>query len=157
MNRPEGNLAGRININTATKEVIRAAIPPYTDDPSDPDFLIWDPEVLADAIVSNRPFQKISDLLGVSGFDQFIGDNKPNLPATADSQIDDDFEERDWILSRVANIFTVRSDVFTAYILVRLGEDGPQRRMIAILDRSNVYSRADKPKVVALHPVPDPR
>jgi hypothetical protein len=74
-----------------------------------------------------------------------------------DSAFDDDFEDRDWILSRVGNIFTTRSDVFTAYILVRLGADGPQKRMLAILDRSGVYLPSDKPKIVALHPVSDPR
>jgi len=35
--------------------------------------------------------------------------------------------------------------------------DGPQKRMIAIFDRSNVFSPADRPRLVALHPVPDPR
>jgi hypothetical protein len=69
----------------------------------------------------------------------------------------DDFEERDMILSRISNLVTVRSDVFTAYILVRLGLDGPQKRVIAILDRSGVYGPGDKVKVRALHPVPDPR
>ena len=69
----------------------------------------------------------------------------------------DDLEERDVLFARVSNLVTVRSDVFTAYILVRLGETGPQRRVIAIFDRSNVFSPADKPKLVALHPVPDPR
>jgi len=70
---------------------------------------------------------------------------------------DDDFEERDIIFQRISNLVTVRSDVFTAYILVRIGHDGPQKRMIAIFDRSNVFSPADKPRLVALHPVPDPR
>jgi len=69
----------------------------------------------------------------------------------------DDFEERDVIFARISNLVTVRSDVFTAYILVRIGTDGPQKRVIAILDRSDVYSGKDKVKVVALHPVPDPR
>jgi hypothetical protein len=69
----------------------------------------------------------------------------------------DDFEERDVIFSRISNLVTVRSDVFTAYILVRIGTDGPQKRVIAILDRSNVYSGDGKVRVVALHPVPDPR
>jgi len=48
----------------------------------------------------------------------------------------DDLEERDLIFHRISNLVTVRSDVFTAYILVRIGADGPQRRFIAILDRS---------------------
>ncbi|MHC5101275.1 MAG: hypothetical protein ACYSOG_05515, partial [Planctomycetota bacterium] len=74
-----------------------------------------------------------------------------------DQAIIDDVEERDWILSHLSNKFTVRSDVFTAYILVRLGEAGPQRRMIGIFDRSQVWSKNDRPKLVALHPVPDPR
>ncbi|MHC5059546.1 MAG: hypothetical protein ACYTFK_00450 [Planctomycetota bacterium] len=152
MNRPQGNLPGRININTATMEVIRAAIPP---DPK------WsqDADSLAQAIVDHRdndpcnsgPFQHISDLLDVSGFKQMMSD-----PNSGDS-IEGDFEDRDSILSRVSNIFTVRSDVFTAYILVRIGYDGPQKRMIAIFDRSGVYSPKDKPRLVALHPVPDPR
>jgi len=71
--------------------------------------------------------------------------------------IEDDIEEEHWVLSNLANKFTVRSDVFTAYILVRLGETGPQRRMIGIFDRSQVWDKNDRPKLVALHPVPDPR
>ena len=69
---------------------------------------------------------------------------------------DDDMEERDMLFHRVSNLATVRSDVFTAYILVRLGRGGPQKRVIGIFDRSQVYSPADMPKLVALHPVPDP-
>jgi hypothetical protein len=69
----------------------------------------------------------------------------------------DDFEERDVIFARISNLVTVRSDVFTAYILVRIGTDGPQKRVMAILDRSNVYSGDGKVRIVALHPVPDPR
>ena len=69
----------------------------------------------------------------------------------------DDFEERDLIFHRISNLVTVRSDVFTAYILVRIDLDGPQRRVIAILDRSQVASPADKVRIVAFHPVPDPR
>jgi hypothetical protein len=71
--------------------------------------------------------------------------------------IPDDFEERDVIFARISNLVTVRSDVFTAYILVRIGKDGPQKRVMAILDRSNVYSPTDKVRVIALYPVPDPR
>ncbi len=159
--RPEGTLPGRINVNTATKEVIRAAIPP--DAGVFPD----DYEALALNIVQYRdrglPFgstlQRITDLVNVSGFKQFTTD--PN--GVGDPEMRGDFEERDWILSRVANKLTIRSDVFTAYILVRLGHDGPERRMIAIFDRSNVYQSTDprvvpeKPRIIALHPVPDPR
>jgi hypothetical protein len=68
-----------------------------------------------------------------------------------------DFEERDVIFARLSNLVTVRSDVFTAYILVRIGRDGPQKRVMAILDRSGVRSPTDKVRIIALHPVPDPR
>ncbi|HUS73822.1 MAG TPA: hypothetical protein VMY06_12230 [Sedimentisphaerales bacterium] len=76
--------------------------------------------------------------------------------------VPNDFEERDVIFSRISNLVTVRSDVFTAYILVRIGADGPQKRVVAILDRSgvnktNVGSPYGKVRIVALHYVPDPR
>ena len=70
---------------------------------------------------------------------------------------EDDFEERDVIFARISNLVTVRSDVFTAYILVRIGADGPQKRAVAILDRSDVYSAEGRVRVRALHPVSDPR
>ncbi len=151
MNRPEGRLPGRININTATMEVIRAAIPENAP---------WaiDADALTSAIVAYRntnAFTKISELLNVPGFRDF--ENNAIADNVGDLEIEDKIEERDWILSRLANIFTVRSDTFTAYILVRLGTDGPQKRMIAILDRTGVSSPNDKPRLVALHPVPDPR
>ena len=150
MNRPQGNLPGRININTATMEVIRAAIPPEDH--------LWDANSLAESIVNyrndNGPFERVSDLLDLPAFTRFEVDPNEHV---GDPSLGTDFEERDWILSRVANIFTVRSDVFTAYILVRIGHDGPQKRMIAIFDRSNVFSPADTPRLIALHPVPDPR
>lgn len=91
-----------------------------------------------------------TDLLGLPDLTEAEG------PGLGDG-IPDDFEERDMIFSRISNLVTVRSDVFTAYILVRLGFDGPQKRFVAILDRSNAYSSDSKVKVVALHQVPDPR
>jgi hypothetical protein len=165
MNRPDlGTLPGRININTAPVHVIAAAIPPSLVDPSGGGgFSALD---FAQAIVYRRenvgPYEKLSDLLtispGLGGVDFQSYVNDPNTYYSAGQpSIEDNIEERDWILSNLANKFTVRSDVFTAYILVRLGEDGPQRRMIAIFDRSNVWKPTDRPKLVALHPVPDPR
>jgi hypothetical protein len=69
----------------------------------------------------------------------------------------DDFKERDLIFARISNLVTVRSDVFTAYILVRIGTDGPQKRVIAIFDRSGVNLPTDKVKIVAIQPVAEPR
>ncbi|MHC4099011.1 MAG: hypothetical protein ACYSU3_23515, partial [Planctomycetota bacterium] len=83
-------------------------------------------------------------------------------PFDLGDEVIDDFEERDVIFSRISNLVSVRSDVFTAYILVRIGVDGPQKRVIAILDRSgvnknNVRSPDGKVRIVSLHYVPDPR
>ena len=86
------------------------------------------------------------------GFPDITTDGRSNTDGVAN-----DFEERNLIFYRISDLATVRSDVFTAYILVRIGTQGPQKRYIAILDRSNVQSASDKVKIVALHSVPDPR
>jgi hypothetical protein len=65
----------------------------------------------------------------------------------------DDFEEQNLIFARISDLVTVRSDVFTVYMLIRLGENGPQRRVMAILDRSE----SPTVKVVAMQEVPDAR
>jgi len=86
------------------------------------------------------------------------GNHNPDPgPFFTDDDVQDDLMERDIIFRRMSNLVTVRSDVFTAYILVRLGERGPQKRVIAIFDRSNVFNSSDTPRLVALQPVPDPR
>ena len=71
--------------------------------------------------------------------------------------IRDDLEERDVLFTRISDLVTVRGDVFTAYILVRIGLDGPQKRMMAILDRSQTSETNPNLRVVSLYPVPDPR
>jgi hypothetical protein len=93
----------------------------------------------------------------VDGLDQR---SFPDLTVDGRSQNDgaeDDLEESNLIFYRMSDLVTVRSDVFTAYILVRVGLNGPQRRYIAILDRSGVEKTSDRVKVIALHSVPDPR
>ena len=178
INRPNvGTLPGRININTAAVPVIAAAIPPKLADDNVGTAVPVTFSVLqlAQAVVdyrqNNGPYETLSDLLntwvdlntnGVQDpdekvFQRYYTNGLSQTVNTGQQSIEDDIEERDWILSNLANKFTVRSDVFTAYILVRLGEDGPQRRMIAIFDRSNVWNNTDRPTLVALHPVPDPR
>jgi hypothetical protein len=94
------------------------------------------------------------------GRDIELGSDKDQLmlpDLTPGDGAENDFEERDLIFSRISNIVTVRSDVFTAYILVRIGADGPQKRVLAILDRSQVTNPGDKVRILALHPIPDPR
>jgi len=147
----ELKVPGRININTAPWFVI-AQLP-------------WMQPAIAQAIVAYRDtvkggFRSISELVQVAEMGYFALDPAdlttfPDL--TPDDGAGEDFEERDIIFSRISNLITVRSDVFTAYILVRIGVDGPQKRVIAILDRSNAYSSNGKVRIVALQPVPDPR
>jgi hypothetical protein len=151
----ETRIKGRININTAPWFVM-AQLP-------------WMAPAIAQEIVTYRDtvaggFESIGELMqiplmGYYAYDPLYSsvdlDRFPDL-TPSDGAVSD-FEERDVIFSRISNLITVRSDVFTAYILVRIGIDGPQRRVIAILDRSQVNSTSDRVKIVALHPVPDPR
>ena len=67
----------------------------------------------------------------------------------------DDFLERDVLFQRISNLVTVRSDLFTAYILLRYGKKGPQHRHMVTFDRSNVFNGADIPQVVISHRVLD--
>jgi hypothetical protein len=71
--------------------------------------------------------------------------------------VQDDLEEEELIFARISDLATVRSDVFTAYILVRLGVDGPQKRFMVILDRSDVYSANDKVSIAAFQQTPPAR
>jgi len=164
----ETRIKGRININTAPWFVVTQlpwmqpsvaqAITLYRDKTlvtSGPDY-------------TNRPgqsgFKSIAELIPIPQIAYYAVD-----PAYASVDLDrfpdltpsdgaaSDFEERDVIFTRISNLVTVRSDVFTAYILVRIGTDGPQKRVLAVLDRSQVTSPGDKVKILALQSVPDPR
>jgi hypothetical protein len=94
------------------------------------------------------------DLNDLTGLPDLTTPDLPSYPL-GDGGAYNDFEERDVIFDRISNLITVRSDVFTAYILVRIGPDGPQKRYVAILDRSE--SPAKPVKVIAIQQVPDPR
>ena len=168
----ELKIPGRININTAPWYVI-AQLP-------------WMTPEIAQAIAFYRhapqgPFRSIGQLNNVNELPPlfsgpissihyygradgpYAGDQMEFPDLTPADGADDDLEERDLIFARISNLVTVRSDVFTAYILVRIGADGPQTRAVAILDRSNVYydpgtkQMVGRVKVIALHSVPDPR
>jgi len=165
----EWKVPGRININTAPWYVLGQL--PWVS-PHTPNY------ELARAIVDYRDvvgaFGSIGELNFVSdpnslrsiGYyartDVQAGDLLSFPDITPADGVLNDFEERDVIFSRISNLVSVRSDVFTAYILVRIGADGPQKRVVAILDRSgvneaNVSLPDGKVRIVALHYVPDPR
>jgi hypothetical protein len=180
---PELKIAGRININTAPWFVIAQlpwvslretgydsgtlarAIVAYRDRldltaliPPGPDYSARPGPLGFRSIGELMQVPEIRSLYGSDGVDQAVG----SADLTPADEAPDDFEERDLIFARISNLVTVRSDVFTAYILVRIGTDGPQKRVIAILDRSDVYGDAlgnvlGRVRIRALHPVPDPR
>ncbi len=181
----ETRIKGRININTApwfvlaqlpwvsyntwvsyniTNYDLARSIVAYRDKTIAPDGFDY----------SGRPgpsgFRNIGELMNVSidtnsldRMDYYVGNPIPiglATPSPTDCN-GDAFEERDVIFDRISNLITVRSDVFTAYILVRIGTNGPQKRVIAIFDRSGVMPTAGgytgKVKVIAVQQVPDPR
>jgi len=152
---------GRININTAPALVI-AQLPWVSHGKN-----VKDPNLtnLAGKIVSYRDdvngFSSIADLMQVEGMDYYSrfkkGDESEFPDLSAGDLAADDFEERDLIFARISDLITVRSDVFTAYILVRVGTEGPQKRYIAVLDRSHVTKPTDKVQIRAFQYVPDAR
>jgi DNA uptake protein ComE-like DNA-binding protein len=167
----ETRIKGRININTAPWFVI-AQLP----------WVSYQNYDIARTIVNKREmrggYKSIGELMadannsvdniGYYGGIPFGSIPSPSVFMTPNDPNDfpneDVFERRDLIFSRISNLVTVRSDVFTAYILVRIGQNGPQKRVIAILDRTWVVpdptspsGYAGKVKIVAIQNVPDPR
>jgi len=171
----ETRIKGRININTAPPFVI-AQLPWMTPGAVGP--------AIVEAVVAYRDkaalpggpdyrgrlgpagFRSVGELAqvwapGFPGMDFYACDgvDQTGFPdLTPSDGAVDEFEERDLIFSRISDLATVRSDVFTAYILVRIGADGPQKRVIAILDRSEVKpgDKYPKVKIRALHQAADP-
>ncbi len=168
----ETRIKGRININTAPWYVINqlpwlSKLVEYVDLTTNK---VQDVNDLAKAVTNYRdytfgPFDSIGQLNHIQGFYIYglDGDDQmwyPDLTVNSRTRKDgvtDDFEERDLIFARISDLVTVRSDLFTAYILVRLGRTGPQKRVIAILDRSEVTPTGGEVKVRALYEVPDAR
>jgi hypothetical protein len=147
-------ISGRINVNTAPWRVLAAL--PWIQYPANTPARA---QAIVDYRNANGPFKSVGDLMRVRSL-WLTGDaNDKSLPDGPDAtpdQVKNDEEERDVIFTRISDLVTVRSDVFTAYILVRIGEKGPQRRMIAILDRSQATRDDPRVRLVALHAVADP-
>jgi hypothetical protein len=180
----EKRVKGRININTAPWYVIAQL--PWVELRKNS----YDSNSLAKAIVayrdktdvfgsppdySDRPYPGIESIgqlcnvirggddYRIDYYSRLAGDQGGFPDLTPSDGAANDFEERDLIFTRISNLVTVRSDVFTAYILVRIGTDGPQKRYMAILDRSGVYKDPvtgivyDKVKIGAFQTVPEAR
>jgi hypothetical protein len=157
----ETRVMGRININTAPWFVL-AQLPWLQHADSDDGF-----QRARDIVEYRRtagPYRSIGGLMAVSSLHGLALDNldnrhsdTPRGPDLTPDDARDDYEERDLLFTRISNLVTVRSDVFTAYILVRLGENGPQRRVIATLDRSRVNTPGGAVRLLAQQLVPDPR
>jgi len=161
----ETRIKGRVNINTAPACVL-AQLPwmQYKDGS-----LFEKARAIVDHRSAGVPYKTTAELMQVTALHSLTTDNlaasdagnqhedTPRGPDLTPDTAVNDFEERDLIFTRISDLITVRSDVFTAYILVRIGIDGPQRRMMAIFDRSDVLSSDDDVEVIALYQVPDPR
>jgi DNA uptake protein ComE-like DNA-binding protein len=157
----EMRVKGRININTAPWFVL-SALPWITPDVAQ--------EIVYDRRVRNVPFASIGDLMrvfklshlqrdgGITRQHHEISPEKGfyDYPDFTNDDAADDLEEAHLLFSAVSNLTTVRSDVFSAYVLVRLGKDGPQRRVYTLLDRSTVLHATDPVQVVIRQNVPDP-
>ncbi|MFC1763767.1 hypothetical protein ACFL6U_17040 [Planctomycetota bacterium] len=141
--REEIRVKGRINVNTAPWFVLARL--PWIDDEMAQDIVAF--RTAQDRYAGNVPqvFQSIGDLMLVDDMRSLANDGKngwygatslPRYPDfTTDNRIDDQ-EEAHLVFSAISNLATVRSDVFGAYLLVRMGAQGPQRRVFVLLDRT---------------------
>jgi DNA uptake protein ComE-like DNA-binding protein len=141
----ETRVKGRININTAPWTVLQGL--PGLDLGSDPNRAPEKTIVRYRELSPNLAFKSVGDLMQVPGI-LALGQSNAGLL---------NLEKRDEVFTRLADLATVRSDVFTAYIVVRMGVDGPQKRVLAVLDRSHVNDAEDNIRVLALQPVPESR
>ncbi|MDB5304924.1 MAG: Type secretory pathway, component PulK, partial [Phycisphaerales bacterium] len=160
-------IEGQININTAPWRVL-ATVPFFDSNADRMDFRLETPdpmarglptlqpnnlpdnEELARAIVSWRqahgPFRNLFDLYRVPAFVQA---NRLAVQLSGRA-IPNDFQQRFFLLARVANVLTTRSDSFTCYVLVQgwrgVGTASPelvvQRRRAFMVDRSGAAAVA---------------
>ncbi|MFH1372169.1 MAG: hypothetical protein ABII09_12910, partial [Planctomycetota bacterium] len=145
----ETRIKGRININTAPWFVIAQL--PWVSYHTLPNYNLA--RSIANYRDSKGGFRSIGELMidansSPDSIGYYEGKSIPDVLRTPEDCAGDIFEERDVIFDRISNLVTVRSDVFTAYILVRIGADGPQKRVVAILDRSGVTKTGGKVKVI---------
>ncbi len=123
---PELRVAGKININTATEDTLRSMLSGVNL------------SVSPAAIISRRPFDTIGKLAQV--------------PGNAGNEAKGDVEKDDIVFTRLSNITTTRSDVFSVYGTIQFidlanssGSDVRVlrgRRFWALIDRSPALAYA---------------
>ena len=141
----ESRVKGRININTAPWTVLQG-LPGLGLVPG-PNMVPEKAIALYRELDPNHVYQSVGDLLQVP---ELLTLGRENAGLV-------NLKKRDQMFSRLADLATVRSDIFTAYILVRMGAKGPQKRVLAVLDRSRVDDIQDQIRILALQPVPESR
>lgn len=95
---------GRININTATSQVLQCLPLVDTD--------------IARQIISSRPFKNISDIVGTpnSLLNKEITKYGSNLLDDNNNTWIDTEDEKELVISSIINLITVRGNVFTIYV-----------------------------------------
>lgn len=137
---PEIQVAGRININTASSKVL-GALPGTSTSTS---LGTWSALIqskkgysLINNIVAARPLSSTGTITGVTGMDYFSQDAIDN---DGDGFIDEK-DEKDLIYTAISNLITTHSNVFAVYVTARIvNADASQtlaeKKLVAIVDRS---------------------
>ncbi|MBC7189967.1 helix-hairpin-helix domain-containing protein [Candidatus Aerophobetes bacterium] len=128
---PDKPVKGRININTASKDVLLSL--PGID------------EKLAEQIIKycdgeNGPFDEIGEICQVVGM-QRLGIN--GLDDDEDGYVDED-DENEIIIRRISNLITVRSNCFTVICLGKVVKEGrvlAEKKIKVVVDRGSLPVR----------------
>jgi len=135
---PEIQVPGRININTAPKRVLKCLPRPKDNNPFDSECIS---DALVDAIIQyrtqNGPFRTIGDILNVSQMQELAFDGKDNDM----DGLKEEKDEKDLLIKSIANLITVRTNVFAVYCVGRVLDRTQsqvlgRRRLVAVVDRS---------------------
>jgi hypothetical protein len=127
---PEVRVAGKVNINTATEDTLRSMLGGVNLN------------VAPNAIMSQRPFDTIGRLAQIGG--------------NAGNEAMGDVEAEDIVLTRLSNIATTRSDVFSIYGVVQFVElPSGGGNNVRVLRSRRFWSLVDRSPVLAYSPSTD--
>jgi hypothetical protein len=173
----EAFMPGTINYNTASYDLLMSILP--IPDPATRNTVVTDLIKYREAVngAADRPLAApgsrtnpgiaylgelynianplASDTLDNATLNGTLIDFQTSAAGTPDSIIDDR-KERAKVLAWLAQVGAVRSDIYTAYILVRGYSNGNlttptvERRLIAIFDRSRITGPNDQVRILAI-------